>query len=209
MALTLTTIKEQLASSISEPPFIIQNAVIANRLQIGKIYATRGGVALIEENDELHLQGWGFEHVRFIEVADTITIETEWSPNLQVPLTYTFYVTTDQRVYSPFPLLGLHLNKMQLSLSQAVDLKLFNTTSPKMTAVSKKEEIDGVTKRAIIKYFKTPRKISDAAESFSMQYRQMRSIVFGIEDRGFETKRYKLKRLEDSNGKLMIQLIER
>jgi len=215
---TLKTVKTLLSETSIEPEFNLTDSVPLYKLKVGKIYATRGGAALIEENDESHIRGWGFEHVRIVEIADTITIETEWNTNLQVDADYIFYETADQNVKSLFSLLGLYLNKMEMTFEQAKDIGLCPlenisssiNTRKAQTNATKKDEVDSVTKKGIIKYFtKTPRKISDAAEYFTLQYRQVRNIILGIEDKGFEGKRYRLKRSEDSNGKLMFQIIER
>ena len=214
----LKDVKILLSETSAEPEFTLTDNVPLYKLKVGKVYATRGGAALIEENDELQIKGWGFEHARVIEIADTITIETEWNPNLQVGTDYIFYETSEQVVKSLFSLLGLYLNKMELTFDQAKEIGVclaenaagsINTRRAQTTG-AKKDEIDPVTKKGIIKYFaKSPRKMSDAATYFEMQYRQIRNIVFGIEERGFEGKRYRLKRLEDSNGKLVFQLLEK
>lgn len=214
----LKDVKNLLTETSTEPTFDLKDYVPFHKLRVGKIYATRGGAALIEENDESQIRGWGFEHVRIVEISDTITIETEWNPNLQVNTDYTFYETSEQVIKSLFPLLGLYLNKMELTFDQAKEIGLYvpedaasGIETRRITASGvKKDEIDPVTKKGIVKYFaKSPRKVSDTADYFGMQYRQMRNIIFGIEDRGFEGKRYRLKRSEDSNGKLMFQFIER
>ena len=209
----LKDVKTLLSETSTEPEVTLHDTMSVHKLRVNTVYATRGGVALVEEDDESKIQGWGFEHVRIIEISDTITIETEWSPNLQVGIDYTFYETSEQTVKSLFPLLGLYLNKMELTFEQVKELGLYRpeniTDNARRIPNVRKDEIDPVTKRGIIKYFKTPRKMSVAADNFGVPYRQMRNIIFGIEDRGFENKRYKIKRSEDSEGKLMFQLMEK
>ena len=159
-------------------------------IKVGQVYATRGGIVVINKSGKT--VGWGYDRVQVIKKNSTkLIVETPWGTSCILKDDYPLYLTREVTPRIEFKLITTYISKQEIPFDVAVaqGICIENIPSEDLAA----EKFLG----NLIEYFATPRSISSAAQKFGETYQKIRYSIDKIENIG----KFKVNRKDMSEGK--------
>jgi len=165
-------------------------------IKVGRVYVTRGGVAVIDKSNET--VGWGYDRVRIIKKNNTkLVIETPWGTSCILNADYPLFSTKEVVPRIEFKLITTYASKQEIPFDDAVAQGICTENLPPEDLAAEKFLLK------VIKYFSIPQSISSAAQKFGETYQKIRYLVDKIEN----IDKYEVKRKDTPEGKT-IHIIE-
>lgn len=143
-------------------------------IKVGQVYATHGGIAVIDKFGKT--TGWGYDRVRVIKKNNTkLVVETPWGTSCILKSTYSLFSTKEVEPRIEFKLVTTYVSKQEIPFDDAVIQGIcVENIPPENLAVEKFLE-------NLIEYFATSHSISSAAQKFGKTYQKIRYLVDKIE----------------------------
>ena len=159
-------------------------------IKIGQVYATRGGVTIIDESGKT--AGWGYDRVRVIEKSSTkLIVETPWGTSCILKDDYPFSATREVEPRAEFKLITTYISKQEIPFDDAIAQGICIENIPLEDLAVEK------FLRDLIEYFAIPQSISSAAQEFGETYQKIRYSIDKIANMG----KYLINRKDMSEGK--------
>ena len=143
-------------------------------IQVGTVYVTQGGVAIID--DIGNFAGWGYDRV-LVTMKNTVKIivATPWGTTCILDKDYPLYSTRETSPSIEFKLLTTYTSKETIPFDEALSRKICKELIVHAT-LTPTELIP-----ALIDYFREPRTISEAAQEFDKRYQQIKYTIDKID----------------------------
>ncbi len=165
-------------------------------IKVGRVYATRGGIAVIGKLNET--VGWGYDRVRIIKKNSTkLVIETPWGTSCILNADYPLFSTKEVVPRIEFKLITTYTSKQEIPFDDAVAQGICTENITPKDLEAEKFLL------GVIEYCRIPRSISSVAQMFGETYQKIRYLIDKIENMD----KYEVKRKDTLEGKT-IYIIE-
>lgn len=172
-------------------------------IEVGQVYVTRGGIVIIDNSGKT--MGWGYDRVKVIKKSATkMIVQTPWGTECVLSSGYPLSKTKETEIHYEFKLITTYISKQEMPFDEAVKrgICIEEGDQPYTKVYSGGATYTDKFWRELVKYFSTPRLITDASKKFEKSYQKIKYMVDRIEKNNL----YLVIRDVDDSGKKTVQI---